>query len=115
MNFSAPFITSAVLGPIDSSLIISLIMLITKQILDIQNLPVARGQKVSNVIDLLRVADEIGYPVVVKPQFGSKGKGVFVNIKSKKELVKVYDYLKDQFKDIIIEKFHDLSLYFQRN
>ena len=55
--------------------------LITKQILDIQNLPVARGQKVSNVIDLLRVADEIGYPVVVKPQFGSKGKGVFVNIK----------------------------------
>lgn len=81
--------------------------LITKQILDIQNLPVARGQKVSNVIDLLRVADEIGYPVVVKPQFGSKGKGVFVNIKSKKELVKVYDYLKDQFKDIIIEKFHE--------
>ena len=63
--------------------------LITKQILDIQNLPVARGQKVSNVIDLLRVADEIGYPVVVKPQFGSKGKGVFVNIKSKKELVKL--------------------------
>ena len=61
--------------------------LITKKLLDIQNLPVARGQKVSNVLDLLRAADEIGYPVVLKPQFGSKGKGVFVDIRSKKELI----------------------------
>ena len=81
--------------------------LITKKLLDIQNLPVARGQKVSNVLDLLRAADEIGYPVVLKPQFGSKGKGVFVDIRSKKELVKTYDYLKNQFKDIIIEKYHE--------
>ena len=58
--------------------------LITKKLLDIQNLPVARGQKVSNVLDLLRAADEIGYPVVLKPQFGSKGKGVFVDIRSKR-------------------------------
>ena len=79
--------------------------LLTKQLLDIQNIPVAEGCKVSNIIGLLREAEIIGYPVVIKPQFGSKGKGVMLNLNNEKELVKAYDSLLKKTKDIIIEKY----------
>lgn len=81
--------------------------LLTKELLEIQNLPVSKGEKVNNVIDLLRTADEIGYPVVLKPEFGSKGRGVILKICSEKELLNHYQKLKDKFKDIIIEKYYE--------
>lgn len=81
--------------------------LATKKILEIQNLPVAKGKKVSNVIDLLKLGDEIGYPVVLKPQYGSKGKGVILNLKNSKELIVAFDELKDQYKDLLIEKYYE--------
>lgn len=79
--------------------------LLTKQLLDIQNIPVAEGRKVSNIIGLLREAEIIGYPVVIKPQFGNKGKGVMLNLNSEKELVKAYNSLLKKTNDIIIEKY----------
>lgn len=79
--------------------------LLTKQMLDIQNIPVAAGKKVLNMIDLLREADLIGYPVVLKPQYGNKGQGVMLNLKNEKELVKAYNYILKKTKDIIIEKY----------
>lgn len=81
--------------------------LLTKDILRIQNLPVAKGEKVSNVINLLKVAEEIGYPVVIKPQFGNKGKGVVVNIKNEKELIKAYQRVSNEYEEVIVEKFYD--------
>ncbi len=36
------------------------------------------------------MVNRIGYPVVLKPQWGSKGNGVFVNINSEKELLRAY-------------------------
>jgi predicted ATP-grasp superfamily ATP-dependent carboligase len=41
-------------------------------------LPVAPGEGVADVDDALRVAAEIGYPVIVRPATGSGGKGVRV-------------------------------------
>ena len=79
--------------------------LLTKQLLDIQNIPIAEGKKVFNIIDLLREAESIGYPVVIKPQYGSKGKGVMLNLKNEKELVRAYNNLIKETKDIIIEKY----------
>ena len=80
--------------------------LITKELLRSQNIPVAQGNKVKNIIDLLQSAEEIGYPVVLKPQYGNKGKGVILNIKNEIELLNAYKKLKDRFKDMIIEKYH---------
>ena len=80
--------------------------MLTKELLSIQNVPVAKGSKVSNVINLLKEAEEIGYPVVLKPQFGNKGNGVFLNLKNEKEVLNAYRKMKDKFKDIIIEKYH---------
>lgn len=78
--------------------------LMTKEILDIQCIPVARGGKVENTLDLLLKAESLGYPVVLKPRFGNQGKGVFVNIKDEKELIKAYEALSSEYKDIIIER-----------
>lgn len=81
--------------------------LLTKELLRIQNLPVPKGEKVNNVIDLLRTAEEIGYPVVLKPVFGSKGRGVILKINNEKELLKYYQRLTEEFKDIIVERYYE--------
>ena len=79
--------------------------LATKEILTMHNLPVARGYKVRNTVDLIYYADKIGYPVVLKPQFGNQGKGVVVNIKNRLELIKAYNLLIPNYKDIVIESY----------
>ncbi len=58
--------------------------LLSKNILMDQCIPVAEGYKVKNYIDLLFKAEKLGYPVVLKPRFGNQGKGVVVNIKTKR-------------------------------
>ncbi|EKY27640.1 cyanophycin synthetase [Clostridium celatum] len=79
--------------------------LITKELLRIQNLPIAYGEKVFNVIQLLKCAEDIGYPVVLKPQFGSKGKGIILKIKNEKELVRAYQKLSNEYEDLILEEY----------
>ncbi|MBE6050357.1 MAG: cyanophycin synthetase [Clostridium sp.] len=80
---------------------------LTKKLLINQSIPVAKGKVVENVIDLIKTAEEIGYPLVLKPRYGSKGKGVSVNIKSKDELIKKYNNLKGKFEDLILEKYYE--------
>jgi cyanophycin synthetase len=81
--------------------------LLTKHLLQNQNIPVAEGSKVLNLIGLLQEAERIGYPVVLKPQCGNKGQGVILNIKNQKQLVDSYINLRKNQKDIIIEKYFD--------
>ncbi|MDP4176815.1 MAG: cyanophycin synthetase [Bacillota bacterium] len=76
-----------------------------KEMLKRQCLPVARGYKVNNTLDLLFKADSIGYPVVLKPQFGNQGKGVFTNLNNEKAVVSAYCILSKKYNDIIIEKY----------
>ena len=64
--------------------------LVSKELLTIQNLPVSSGEKVSDVMSLLKSAKELGYPVVLKPEFGNKGRDVILNIKTDKELIDNY-------------------------
>ncbi len=58
-----------------------------------------------NTIHLLEVVNRIGYPVVLKPQWGSKGNGVFVNINSEKELLRAYAEITKECKEIMIEEY----------
>lgn len=81
--------------------------LLTKEILKIQNLPVSKGERVGNIISLLKSAEKLGYPVVLKPQFGSKGKGVILKISDDKELIKYYQKLKEQYNEILIERYYE--------
>ena len=79
--------------------------MLTKTLLRSQSIPVADGEKIHNVIDLLKTAQSIGYPVVLKPQCGNQGKGVFLNIKDEKELINIYNKLSKKYEDIIVEKY----------
>lgn len=80
--------------------------LLTKQLLETQSIPVAKGKRVTNIKNLINYANEIGYPVVLKPQFGNKGKGIKLNIKDNKELIEKYKDILKEYNDIIIEKYH---------
>lgn len=79
--------------------------LLTKELLMNQNIPVADGCKVCNIINILKSGEKIGYPLVLKPRYGSKGDGVMINITSEKELVKSYNLLKDKYQDLILEAY----------
>ncbi|UOE93555.1 ATP-grasp domain-containing protein [Alkalihalobacillus sp. LMS39] len=59
--------------------------------------------------DFIYYANEIGYPVVIKPSNGTGGKGVIGNIQSDEELVEGLQYIKEELKIkecIILEKFY---------
>lgn len=78
--------------------------LLTKEILGMHFLPVANGLKIKSKTHCIMGARDIGYPVVLKPQFGNQGKGVIANITDEIELTNAYDHLTKDYKDILIEK-----------
>lgn len=80
---------------------------LTKRLLINQNIPVADGKVIKNVIDLIKESERVGYPLVLKPRYGSKGNGVTLNIRTKDELIKAYNNLKDKFEDLILEKYYE--------
>ena len=59
---------------------------LTKHLLHAAGVPVPMGAPVHNVQEAWEVAQRIGFPVVVKPQNGSQGKGVTVNIQTREQL-----------------------------
>ncbi|KAB3530230.1 cyanophycin synthetase [Alkaliphilus serpentinus] len=63
---------------------------LTKGLLEIFNIPVPRGRAVTTLTDAIKVAEELSYPVVVKPNNGNQGKGVSTNLKSSEEVEKAY-------------------------
>ncbi|MDD7792674.1 cyanophycin synthetase [Clostridium sp. 'White wine YQ'] len=79
--------------------------LLTKKLLKYQCIPVAEGYKVNNIIELIKYSKELGYPLVLKPQYGNKGKGVILNIKSEKHLIEAFNKIKKNYKDVILEEF----------
>jgi cyanophycin synthetase len=79
--------------------------LLTKELLSNQCIPIAKGGRIQNSLDLLLKAESIGYPIVIKPRYGNQGKGVFVNIKNEKQALEAYNILSKSYSDIMIEQF----------
>lgn len=79
--------------------------ILTKELLRAQNIPVAKGSKIYNIVKMLKDAEKIGYPVAIKPRFGSKGKGVALNIKNDNELIRAYNKIKNYHSDLMIEEY----------
>jgi cyanophycin synthetase len=59
---------------------------LTKALLQAAGVPVPSGRPVRDADDAWAVAQQIGLPVVVKPQDGNQGKGVTVNVVSREHL-----------------------------
>lgn len=78
---------------------------LTKKLLHAAGVPVPLGRSVSNVEDAWAAAQEVGLPVVVKPQDGNQGKGVTVNITTLEQLEAAYQAATEFRDDIMVERF----------
>jgi cyanophycin synthetase len=86
---------------------------LTKRLLHAAGVPVPMGRPVVDVEDAWAVAQEVGLPVVVKPQDGNQGKGVVVNITTREGLEAAYKVASEFGDEILVERFlpgHDFRM-----
>ena len=86
---------------------------LTKKLLHAAGVAVPYGRPVADEDDAWVAAQEVGLPVVVKPQDGNQGKGISVNLTTEEQVRKAYQVAVSFFDDIMVEKFlpgHDWRL-----
>jgi cyanophycin synthetase len=77
---------------------------LTKKLLAAAGVPVPIGRPVSSVEEAWAVAQEIGLPVVLKPQDGNQGKGVTVNVVSREHMEIAYRAAAE-IGEVLVEKY----------
>ena len=78
---------------------------LTKELLRAAGVPVPEGQTVHGVEEAWAVANEIGLPVVVKPQDGNHGRGVTVNVQTREHLEAAFRSAMEAGTRVIIERY----------
>ena len=80
---------------------------LTIDLLASAGLPVPRSESVRRVTDAVRLANKIGYPVVVKPLDGNHGRGVCLNLKDDDAVRAAFVIAEEQSRGglIIVETF----------
>ena len=85
---------------------------LTKSLLHAAGVPVPTGRPAHNLAEAWAIAQEIGLPVVLKPQDGNQGKGVSVNIHERLAFDNAY-VSAERYGTVMVEKFlpgHDFRL-----
>jgi cyanophycin synthetase len=85
---------------------------LTKSLLHAAGVPVPLGKPATSLEQAWQIAQEVGLPVVVKPQDGNQGKGVSVNISDRTTFDKAYATAL-RYGVVMVEKFlpgHDYRL-----
>ena len=77
----------------------------TKRILHEAGVPVPRGETVQTLEGALEVADELGYPVVVKPLRGNHGRGITTNIETPEALAAAWHVATEVHPRVIVERY----------
>ena len=77
----------------------------TKRILQEAGVPVPRGETVVTLDGALEVADELGYPVVLKPLKGNHGRGITTNIETPDALRAAWGHATSVHPRVIVERF----------
>ncbi|MEQ8201041.1 MAG: cyanophycin synthetase [Syntrophomonadaceae bacterium] len=78
---------------------------LAKELLRENNIPVPAGGVVYSEDAALALAEQIGYPVVVKPGDSNQGKGVSANIYNETQLRKAFQLAWDYSDGVIVEKY----------
>lgn len=78
---------------------------LTKRLLRSAGVPVPTGRPVEDEADAWRAAQEIGLPVVVKPQNGNQGKGISVNLGNEEQVRHAYRLASGLYDEIIVERY----------
>lgn len=78
---------------------------LTRKLLKAICVPVPEGRPVESAEDAWEAAQEIGVPVVVKPQNGNHGRGVATNLMTKEQVMAAYVTAREEERRIVVEKF----------
>jgi cyanophycin synthetase len=78
---------------------------LTKTLLRSVGVPVPTGRSVENADDAWAAAQEIGLPVVVKPQYGNHGRGVATNLMSEAQVRAAFNAAREEDRTILVESF----------
>jgi cyanophycin synthetase len=78
---------------------------LTKSLLESCGVPVPEGRIVDGVEDAIEAADDIGFPVVIKPSDGNHARGVFTNVRSADEIRELYPLTAAEGSEVIVERF----------
>ncbi|MCF6096203.1 cyanophycin synthetase [Thermovorax subterraneus] len=79
--------------------------ILTKRMLTLVGIPVPDGIAVYTEEEAVKAAEEIGYPVVVKPIDGNQGKGVSLNLKNEKEVIEAFRIASEYSPKVLVEKY----------
>jgi len=78
---------------------------LTRTLLRQVGVPVPSGRPVTDAEDAWEAAQEIGVPVVVKPQYGNQGRGVITNLSTKAQVLAAFANAREEGSCIMVEKF----------
>ena len=80
---------------------------LTKRLLRQVGVPVPHGRSVSSAEDAWAAAQEIGFPIVVKPCSANHQRGISIELNTKEEIMKAYDFAvyAGETTDILVEQF----------
>ena len=78
---------------------------LTRSLLRAMGVPVPNGRPVSDPDDAWQAAQEIGAAVVVKPQYGSQGRGVATNLTTREQVVAAFHAARETTRWVLVERF----------
>jgi cyanophycin synthetase len=78
---------------------------LTKSLLAAVGVPTPQGQLVDSAQHAWEIAQDIGLPVVIKPQDGNHGRGVFTNLQTQHEIQAAFDVAQHEGSGVLVEKF----------
>ncbi len=77
----------------------------TNRLLGNLGLPVPRQRLVQGVEDAVEAADQIGYPVVVKPFNANHGRGITIHITTPEDVRAAFEVAREHSRSVIVESF----------
>ncbi|MFC1791105.1 cyanophycin synthetase, partial [Gemmatimonadota bacterium] len=78
---------------------------LTKTTLAGAGIPVPTGSVVESPEEAVKVAEELGFPVTVKPLVGNHGRGISVRVAGEDDLGSAFQSASDIFPSVVVEKF----------
>lgn len=77
---------------------------LTKTLLSTCGLPIPEGRLVDSPEDAWAAAEEIGVPVVIKPYDGNHGRGVFIDLMTREQVLRAYEVALEEGSGVIVER-----------
>ena len=78
---------------------------IAKRVLSDGGLPVPLGGTASTDEEAVRLAGELGYPVVLKPRNGNQGKGVSLDLRTPADVRRAFEVAARYDREVVVEQF----------